>query len=469
MIHAADIRNLRSAIAFLEQEGEEIQRIADPVEGTYELAAIYAEQGGGVPVRPPTKEGPMFLFEQVVPQKCPVAIGLFGSRGRCAQLLGCSQSEIAQNILDAVSSPKPPVYIDHPPCQQVIQTKVNLDMLPIPVITPRDAGPYITMGLCMATDPDTGAQNVSVHRLCQQSDDTLTLYMLPGRHLEQMYEKAKVRDCSLPISINIGLDPAIYIASCCPTTLAPFETNELGIAGALRGYPVEIAPCISIVADCISEAEYVLEGEILPNVAPENPKGIHSLPEFLGYDGEAKCLLPLVKIKSITHHRHPIFQTLIGPGYEQSHLGAFGMEAAVLDFVQKFLTSRVRHAYCSSAGGGVLLLFLQFAKNSPQDDRLVRQAGLTLFRTFNLLKTIVLVDEDVDVFSEEDVWWAMTTRFQVDRDLITVRNAQGFAMDPSQHPDYSPSISSPGLTTKTLLDCTIPYNLKRMFQRSQFT
>jgi 4-hydroxy-3-polyprenylbenzoate decarboxylase len=159
---------------------------------------------------------------------------------------------------------------------------------------------------------------------------------------------------------------------------------------------------------------------------------------------------------------------VIGPGYEQSNLLAFGLEAAILDYLRKYVSTRVINAYCSPSGGGYLLLFLQFDKHSEQDDGMVRQAGLAVFGAFKMIKQIVLVDIDVNVFSEEDVWWAMTTRFQVDRDLISVPNVLGFPLDPSQSSDYSPSISSTGLTSKAVFDCTVPYRLKEAFKRAEF-
>ena len=138
-----------------------------------------------------------------------------------------------------------------------------------------------------------------------------------------------------------------------------------------------------------------------------------------------------------------------------------------MDFLRKYVSERVNNAYCSSAGGGYLLLFLQFHKQSEQDDGMVRQAALAVFGAFKMIKQIVLVDNDVDVFSEEDVWWAMTTRFQVDQDLISIPNILGFPLDPSQSPDYSPSISSTGLSAKAVFDCTVPYRLRETFKRAE--
>lgn len=195
---------------------------------------------------------------------------------------------------------------------------------------------------------------------------------------------------------------------------------------------------------------------------------MYSMPEFLGYNGKPHPGLPVVKIKAITHRSDPIFQTVIGPGYEQSILLGLGMEAAILYFLRQHVTKRVTNTYCSSAGGGYLLLFLQFRKETEQDDGVVRQAALAVFGAFRMIKQIVLVDDDVDVFSEEDIWWAMTTRFQVDRDLLKVNNVQGFPLDPSQDPAYSATITSPGLTAKAVFDCTVPFRLKDTFRRTVF-
>ncbi|MDJ0744497.1 MAG: UbiD family decarboxylase [Xenococcaceae cyanobacterium MO_167.B27] len=464
-----EIKDLRTALEWLESCGEAPIAITSPIQARYQLAAQYAVQGGGVPVKPPTKLGLPMLFERVMPQDKPVLVGLFGSRNRCALLVGTSQDQLSRRILQAVDNPILPILRKNPPCQEVIeQQKVDLAALPIPTLTPKDAGAYITMGLCLAKDPETGEQNVSVHRLCVQGQDKLTIWMVAGRHLESFYLKAQKMGQNLPISIHIGIDPAIYLASCCPSYLAPFGCNELAIAGGLRGSPVELSPCITLPISCISQAEYVLEGEILGETMAENPSSKGALPEFLGYDGEAHPALPIVKIRAITHRFHPLFQTVIGPGYEQSNLVAFGLEAAVLRFLHSNFSDRFVQAYCSSAGGGALLLFLQFAKTSQRDDELVRQGALRVLEAFRLIKTIVLVDEDVDVFNEEDVWWAMTTRFQADRDLIVIPKTLGFALDPSQNPTYSPTIERPGMTSKVIFDCTVPFSLKGRFQRSHF-
>lgn len=466
---STQIKDLRTALEFLRSQDEELETVSTPVQAWCELGAIYAPKGGGVPVRPPTQAGPAMLFERVMPSDCPAVVGMFGSRQRCASFIGTTHDRVAEKLIEAAHTPISPVETKDAPVQEVVHTKrIDLAALPIPTMTPGDAGPYITLGLSMAKDPVTGGRNISVHRLCVQGPDTLTIWMVPGCHLESFYLSAKALGKPLPIAIHIGLDPAIYMASCCPNPLAPLGFNELDIANSLRRRPFEISPCLTIEAGCISHAEYVLEGEITHDIIPESRTSTYSLPEFLGYNGKVHPGLPVVKIKAITHRSNPLFQTVIGPGYEQSILLAFGMEAAILHFLRQNVTKRVTNAYCSSAGGGHLLLFLQFRKESEQDDGVVQQVALAVLGVLRMIKQIVLVDDDVNVFSEEDIWWAMSTRFQVDRDLLAVSNIQGFPLDPSQNPAYSPTITSPGLTAKAIFDCTVPFRLKATFQRTVF-
>ncbi len=469
-MHCDSIHDLRSAIAFLDNCTGELETLSQPVDAFCEMGAIYAKKGGGVPVKPPTKAGPVMLFQRVLPANRPAVVGVFGTRERCASYIGSETDRIADKLIESARDPiEPRVTRDAPVQECVIRNNIDLRKIPIATTTSADAGPYITMGLSMAKDPVDGGRNISVHRMCVQGPDTLTIWMVPGRHLESFFLAAKAGGKALPIAIHIGLDPAVYIASCCPSPLVPLGFNELDIASRIRDRAFEISPCISIDADCISHAEYVLEGEIIDQIMPESQSSAYSLPEFLGYNGKVHPGLPVVKIKAITHRANALYQTVIGPGYEQSNLLAFGLEAAILNFLRNDVSPRVMNAYCSPAGGGYLLLFLQFEKRSDQDDGMVRQAALAVFGVFKMIKQVVLVDDDVDLFSEQDVWWAMTTRFQVDQDLITLSNVQGFPLDPSQSPDYSQSITSPGLTAKAIYDCTVPYRLKDVFRRAEFS
>lgn len=138
-------------------------------------------------------------------------------------------------------------------------------LLPAPTNTEEDAGPYITMGLCYASDPQTHESDITIHRLCVQSRDELSMWLTPGRHIDAFRMKAEAAGQPLPISISIGVDPAIEIAACFEPPTTPLGFNELSIAGALRGRAVEMVQCKTINEKAIAHAEIVIEGELLPN------------------------------------------------------------------------------------------------------------------------------------------------------------------------------------------------------------
>lgn len=111
---------------------------------------------------------------------------------------------------------------------------------------------------------------------------------------------------------------------------------------------------------------------------------------------------------------------------------------------------------------------MQFRKSAPADEGLQRQAALLAFSAFAELKHVILVDEDVDIFDTDDVLWAMQTRYQGDVSTVFIPGVRCHPLDPSQTPDFSPSIREVGNSCKTIFDCTVPYKLKERFERSKF-
>ncbi len=470
MMSMSEIFDLRTALAFLKTRGENIQECSQEISPVYEIANHYAKFVAGVPGSVYSREEMPTLYTNVKKYTMPVLMGLFGSRRRNNQLLSGSDQISLPLLLNALNYRQSPIKIKNPPCQKNVITE-DIDLLkiiPILTLTSMDAGPYITLGLIYASDPYSGQKNISIHRLCVQGPDTMTIWMTPRRHLKSFYSNAVSNGRNLPISINIGLDPAIYFSSCFSEPLIKRGENELDIAGGLRNHPVMVSDCVSVSAECISYAEIVIEGEILNELSDENKRDSSggSMPEFLGYFGASKSSIPVVKIKAVTHRNMPIYQSVLGPGKEQSELLAIPTEASVIKLLQENLQIDVQNAYYSPSGGGQLLLILQFKKHSGRDDFVVRQAGLMILSIFNMLKHVILIDDDVNIYSHEDIFWALTTRFQFDVDTVVIPHQQGFPMDPSQSPIYSKNISEPGVTTKCIFDCTVPWRLKKNFERT---
>lgn len=259
---ANGVNDLRSALAFLKEQPGQLIETNVEVEAKAELAGVYRYVGAGGTVQRPTKEGPAMLFHHVRGfQDASVVIGVMASRRRVAALMDCAPEELGKKLYHSVEQPVPPVEVDGPaPCQQVIHRADEPDfdlfrLIPAPTNTPDDAGPYITLGMCYARHPDTGRHDVTIHRLCVQGKDTLSIFFTPGaRHIGAMAERAEALNQPLPISISIGVDPAISIGSCFEPPTTPLGYDELSIAGALRGEPVELCRCVSINEWAIARA-----------------------------------------------------------------------------------------------------------------------------------------------------------------------------------------------------------------------
>ncbi|MFO1113176.1 MAG: UbiD family decarboxylase [Rhodospirillales bacterium] len=351
---------------------------------------------------------------------------------------------------------------------------MNFDLrtLPGPTNTMSDAGPFFCMGLVLGGDPDDRDNvDVTIHRLCAKPGRDVDLLRAECRHIDAFRQKAEARGAPLPVSINMGLDPAIPIGATFEAPTTPFGFDELCVAGGLRGRPVELVECVSVPQRAIARAEIVIEGEILPNVRvaeDQNTGTGKAMPEFPGYTGDANPSLPVIKVKAVTTRRNPILQTLVGPGEEHVSLAGIPTEASIHLECENALPGLVKNVYAHSSGGGKFLAILQVEKKSAGDDGMTRQAAIIALAVYRELKNVIIVDDDVDLFDTDDVLWAMQTRFSGDLDTIFVPGIAGHVLDPTQTPAYDPRVTAKGTTTKTIFDCTVPFHLKKHFVRARF-
>ncbi len=473
------VNDLRSAVELLKTiPGQYVETDveADP---KAEISGVYRYVGAGGTVKRPTQIGPAMMFNNVKGHPdARVIIGVLASRTRVAALLGTTPEKLGFFLKDAVANPIEPVEISNEgaPCQEVVHyaTDEGFDIrkiVPAPTNTPEDAGPYITMGMCYASDPETGISDVTIHRLCLQSEDELSMWITPGaRHIGAFYEKAEKLNQPLPISISIGVDPAIELAAGFEPPTTPIGYNELAAAGAIRGKAVELCPCLTIGEKAIANAEYVIEGLLMPHdrVPEDRSSGTgKAMPEFPGYTGPAPKV-PIIKVKAVTHRTNPILQTTIGPSEEHVHMAGLPTEASILSMVERAMPGRLLNVYAHSAGGGKYMAVLQFKKSMPSDEGRQRQAALLAFSAFPELKHVILVDEDVDPFDSNDVLWALNTRYQGNVDTIFIPGVRCHPLDPSETTEYDINIKDKGISCKTIFDCTVPYGIKDHFVRSKF-
>ena len=475
-----DITDLRSALEYLRQFPDELIETDVPVDPKAELAGVYRHIGAWGTVMRPTRLGPAMIFNTVKGHPdAKVVIGVLASRRRVAKLFKCEPEKLGDLLRNSVNNPIQPVTVppDNAPCREVVHKADDAGfdlnkLIPAPTNTPDDAGPYITLGMCYASHPDTGVSDVTIHRMCIMGKDELSIFFTPGaRHIGAMQERAEELGLALPISISIGVDPAIEIASCFEPPTTPLGYDELSVAGAIRGKAVEMVDCLTVKERAIANAEYVIEGEILPNVRIQEDKNTgsgYAMPEFPGYTGPASSQCRVIKVKAVTHRRNPIMQTCIGPSEEHVSMAGIPTEASIMDMVDRAMPGRLQNVYACSPGGGKYMAVLQFKKSVASDEGRQRQAALLAFSAFSELKHVILVDEDVDPFDMNDVLWAMNTRFQGDIDTIFIPGVRCHPLDPSESPEYSYKKMDRGMSCKTIFDCTVPFHLKDRFKRANF-
>ena len=476
-----DPYDLRKVLRELKNDPGQYHETNKVVDPNAELAGVYRYIGAGGTIERPTKEGPAMMFNNVKGfPKSRVLIGIQASRKRVGKILHHDYRTLGRFLKDSVEHPVAPVIVsrENAPVQEVVYKASDPDfdirkILPAPTNTPLDAGPYITMGVVMGSNPDKTMSDVTIHRMVLEDKDTIGMYIMPGgRHIGHFQKEYEKLNKPMPITISIGLDPAITIGCTFEPPTTPLGYNELNVAGALRQEGVQITKGITVDEMAIARAEYVIEAEIMPNQMMQEDINTHTgfaMPEYPGYDGKA-TQVNVVKVKAVTHRKNnPIMQTTIGPSEEHVSMAGIPTEASILEMVDKAIPGKVKNVYNPSCGGGKLMSIIQVHKENEADEGIQRQAALLAFAAFKELKTVWLVDDDVDIFDMNDVVWTMNTRFQGDQDIIVLPGMRNHPLDPSERPQYDPkSIRFTGMSCKTIIDGTVPFDMKDQFKRASF-
>lgn len=474
--------DLRKVLAELQQHDGQYHETDVEVDPDAQLAGVYRYIGAGGTVVRPTQEGPAMMFNNVKGfNDTRVLIGLMASRKRVGLMFHHDYQTLGQFLNEAVTKPVWPTMVEEKdaPAHEIIHRATDEDfdirkLVAAPTNTPRDAGPYITVGVVAGSSMDKSKSDVTIHRMVLEDKDKIGIYIMPGgRHIGAFAEEYEKANQPMPITISIGLDPAITIGATFEPPTTPFGYNELGVAGAIRQQPVELVKGVTVDENAIARAEYTLEGYIMPNERIQEDINTHTgkaMPEFPGYDGDANPALQVIKVTAVTHRKeNPIMQSVIGPSEEHVSMAGIPTEASILSLVERAIPGKVLNVYNPPAGGGKLMTIMQIHKENAADEGIQRQAALLAFSAFKELKTVILVDDDVDIFDMNDVIWTMNTRFQADQDLMVLPGMRNHPLDPSERPEYDPkSIRFRGMSSKLVIDGTVPFDMKDQFERAQF-
>ena len=380
---------------------------------------------------------PIVLIENPTGFDMPVVSNLFGCRERIARMVGAAPGGFNEAWTRALAHTIPPRIVAGGPVQEVVVCggEVDVGTLPISRHFAQDAGRYIGSGILVCKDPDTGVRNLSYQRLQMKGPRRFGGSLHSRGHIWDHLQRCKARGRNLEVAVVIGCHPAINLAAGAKVAM---EVDEFDIAGALLGRPIDLVACRTIDVEVPAEAEIVLEGEIMADeLEDEGPFG-----EYTGYATDRSTRNVFV-VHAITRRRAPIFHDIV-PGYSAEHLllGRSAKEAHVFMRLKEMLPTLKALNFPKS--GTHFHAYMSFKK---QAEGQARQALTLLLGLDPYLKLVVAVDEDVDVFNEADVLWALATRFQADTDMFVVPPSFCNRLDPS---------SRDGLSAKMALDATAP-------------
>lgn len=436
--------SFRSALRRLDAAGR-LVKVQSPVDLDLQVAGIMKRNDGDRAL----------LFEKVTGASMPVLGNFLASTANCETALALDRAGIRRLMLGALGSPLPPVTVEDGPAQEVIhRTNLNLaQMLPVLRHAPCDTGRFITGGVVLACDPQTGVYNASYHRLQLIGPDRTAIKLDYGRHLLGMFDKAQRRGQPLPIAVCLGTDLSLMFTAAFMGSQMPADADEIDAAGAMRGEPLTTLRCVSQPLSVPADTEIVIEGHVLPD------ETVHEGPfaEFLGYQSEDGPA-PVVEVTAITHRARPVYHAINGAGRETIMLRKYVLEVAALKAMQDAVPI-VTDVELPAGGLHRFHLIIGVKKSAPQHDGLQRNAIIVAFGALKDLNLVVAVDDDIDVHDLSDVEYAIATRMNAGTDLMVLPGARGH--------EYV-RVSDEGVAAKLGIDATVPFEEQNRFLRTPF-
>lgn len=366
-------------------------------------------------------------FERPSGGTTSLAGSVTASRTRLAKAFDTTPPRLLETVLDRlrVKGKLVEVSRDEAPVQQVVLTGEDCDFTALPVHLQHelDGAPYISASIDFAVDPETGWTNVGVRRLMLRGRRTAGIDLVAPSDLRAIAIGHAKRGERTPIAFTVGTHPIDHVGA---TMRIP--ADELELVAALRGTPMGVVKCVTNDLLVPADAEFILEGYLdeRGHAEPEGPYG-----EFLGYYGGVKTN-PVFHLTAITHRRDAVFQTCTIGGSsmartDTAQLAALRTEVTVWRALE-IAVREVKAVYANPATGGMFNVRIAMQQRVPGE---ARNAIAAVFASLANVKHVFVVDPDIDVFSDEQMDWALATRFQADRDLVLQDNMRAMPLDPS--------------------------------------
>lgn len=448
-------KDLREFIAGLESRGE-LKRISTEFDPNLEITEVCD--------RTLRAQGPALLFENPKGSSYPLLGNLFGTPERVAYGMGEESTEALREVgklLAFLKEPDPPKGIKdawsslpifkkvldmapktvkNAPCQEEQWDTIDLGRLPIQTCWPGDAGPLITWGLVITKGPHKKRHNMGIYRQQVIGPNKTIMRWLSHRGGALDFQEWQQENPGkpFPVAVVLGADPATILGAVTPV---PDTLSEHAFAGLLRGERTQLVKAKTVDLLVPASAEFVLEGYIHPGeMAEEGPFGDHT-----GYYNEVDEF-PVFTIEHVTHRTKPIYHsTYTGRPPDEPAILGVALNEVFVPILQKQFPEIVDF-YLPPEGCSYRMAVVSMKKQYPGHAKRVMMGVWSFLRQFMYTKFVIVVDDDINTRSWEDVIWAITTRMDPSRDTTLIDHT------PIDYLDFASPVS--GLGSKMGLDAT---------------
>lgn len=389
---------------------------------------------------------PALFFPRVKGSSLPVVVNLTATYRRLAMALDTTVERMVDTFAERQARPIEPVVVDSGPVQEVVLTgeQASLDVLPIPIHNEHDAAPFITSGTMVCRDPYTGALNVGLYRHQLEGPQQLGVWFLGQHHGGYVYRRHEEMGRPMEVAIVIGHHPAYVMGA---ISRVAGIGGEYAVAGGLLGEPLELVRAKTVNLLVPARAEIVIEGYMPPHErAFEGP-----FAEWPGhYVGDSDK--PFIKVTAITMRRDAIYYDVMAAHREHVILGSLPRMGSILEQVRKVVPG-VRAVNVPPHSR--MHCYISIRKTS--DAEVKKAAFQALLTEPENLKLVIVVDDDIDVYRDTEVLWAVGTRFKAEKGLLVIPNWSGpGGLNPVGYEFHADGTKTPVMTTAVVIDATKP-------------
>ena len=443
--------DFRSFLELLDSR-DEVLRVTEEVDPKYELPALLAQA---------EKRRKAIVFENVKGSDYAASGANLLNRQRHALSIGRAENYLDSRdaylelLNDAWNNPLPTETVEQAPVHEVVITGDDIDLtrLPVPWFFDGDSHPFITAGLGLATDPDTGFQNLGFYRTPILDAKTITVGASQISNLRRIYNKASEQGGTMPIALVIGAPPCMYLTAA--SQVQPGKA-DLEVAGAMQQQPIEVVKAKTSDLLVPARAEFVIEAEVDFSQDADHVMGEYG-------DNYGDNTSPVARVTAITHRTNPIFQVInAGMTPEHNNLGAImfsNLRKELHDYLQQEFdcVTDVHIDGYPPHGGARSRATVAIRKTDDAQPQQILDAAYNYtagrFPMKLVLQRVVIVDDDVDITSSRDVQWAIGSRL-ADPSHLQAMAAGGIVRE--------------GVSMRLCIDATIPMSMRAHSARPKF-